>query len=184
MSSSRNYDSAAIYRGKQYLHYNYKPILKLTDIWFSYSKLMKPSTHRNSVDGTSDGGFSDYDTRVFKKSSLSMKNQRSSVTNTTSSMSFVGDMSSSAGRWFSGFYIDHDRVLDEKSDDDVRHRHYSIDSSYASESFSSKRQVEGRNMLDYQSDMNNNDRFWSDRRQKVRSSSTKSNDLDNYDQRE
>lgn len=109
--------------------------------------------------------------------------QRSALTNTTNSMSFVGDMSSSAGRSFSGFCIDQDRAPYEKSDDDVRHSHNSIYSSYATESFSSENGVE-RRKIDYQSDIKNNDLFFhSDRRHKISSHFTKLNDLDNYDQR-
>jgi hypothetical protein len=240
MSSSRNYGSGAACRGDQDLPENnetFRKSMRRPDRSFSYSKLLKPPTHGNSDDGASDAGFSDYDTRVNKKSSLSGKRRGSAVTNTTISMSFASDMSSSAGRSFSGFYFDQERVPDEKSDDDVRHRHNSIDSGYASQSFSSRRRADGRKILDCQSDMNNNDRFRSaykddcrsrqakdhrsrreprsrvdrqdhyqkkffdqvsyklaecseraklqtPKRRVRRSRSTKSNDLDNYDQRE
>lgn len=157
MSSSRNYDSAPAYRGEHDLPENNNTFLKSKrrpDIVFSYSKLLKPSTHGNSDDGASDAGLSDYDTRITKKRSSSGKRRGSAVTNTTISTSFASDMSSSAGRSFSGYILEQERVPEDKSDDDVRHRHNSIDSSYASQSFSSKRRG-----LDYQSDVNNNERF-------------------------
>lgn len=173
MSSSRNHDSSPGYREERKSSENNETLLKpkrRSDI-YSYSKFMKPPTHGNSDDAASDAGFSDYETRVSKKISMSGKRRGSAIT-TTNSSSYASDMSSSAGRSFSGIFFDQERVPEEKSDDDVGHRHISSDNGYAkssSKSSRSKTRVERWNKRDYHTNVNNNTRVSSPYRDNRRS---------------
>jgi len=153
MSSSRNYDSPSTYREDHDSWENNDTIRiskRRTDV-VSYSKLIRAPYHGKSDDATFSSGFSDDDTWVSKRSSMSGKRRGSTFTNITNSTSYTSDMSSSAGKSFN-FLSEQKRVPDESYDEDVRHSHTSFDSGYAkstSQSSGSKIRIERRKICDY-----------------------------------